>query len=76
MGLPVSAVHWTVIICCLTCCSPQMALNLRKKTPQSVPVYVYDVYEPNMHKFAEAGCQYGEIVICGSAKEVAEHSVR
>jgi hypothetical protein len=53
----------------------QMALNLRKKTSPSVPLYVYDVCEPNMHKFAEMGRQFGKTVICGSPKEVAEHSV-
>jgi 3-hydroxyisobutyrate dehydrogenase len=48
-----------------------MAKNLRKKTPSSIPMYVYDVYTPNMRKMSDWAAGAGGVFECTSASQVA-----
>lgn len=53
-----------------------MATNLLKKTDSETKFYVYDVVQESIDKFANLDEAKGRVEACGSAKEVADKSVR
>ena len=54
-----------------------MALNLRKNLPKSSKLFIYDIVTSILDKFAENAQTngLGEVIICKSAREVAENAV-
>lgn len=55
-----------------------MALNLRKQLDSSSTLYIFDVISSILDKFVNhtQGSGLGPVVICKSAREVAEHTAR
>lgn len=53
-----------------------MATNLLKKMDPKTSFYVYDVVQESVDKFVNLDEAKGRVQVCGSAKEVADKSVR
>lgn len=55
-----------------------MALNLRKRLENSATLYIYDIVTSILEAFVNQALdnKLGPVVICNSAREVAEKAVR
>ena len=55
-----------------------MALNLRRRLENSATLYIYDIVTSILETFVNQALEnkLGPVVICNSAREVAEKAVR
>ena len=52
-----------------------MALNIRKKIPQTSKLYIFDISKAALEKFVEDTGSDVEVVIASSSKEVVDNTV-
>lgn len=52
-----------------------MAVQLRRKIPQTASFYIFDLDKPALERFVHETAGFGTVTIANSSKEVAEHSV-
>ena len=53
-----------------------MAKNVRLKAPKASKLYICDVNQTIVNRFLDLYSKEGEIIVCKTAKEVAEQAVR